>query len=237
MRFFLIGKKPRQQFLFCAHCAHHWWERWHFGPSQSLHPSTWKIAVNYCKLVKLAVLCVQMLLCRLLLSAETFAESTQEMKINRPIGRRIFIKPVPIFLVLWGFVCSNKSCNYGVWVTVTSSSCLPHPCPGDPSPVAGTVEGVMHLLQYYCISQPAISLYLCWLRALKQCCSWECPVGQSWSGEGHGIPPSPQSWVCSCPRSDAHHEAGTPCTPCQVAYLTEGQGPRLALSRINWEIL
>lgn len=38
---------------------------------------------------------MQMLLCRLLLSAETFAEFTQEMKINRPIVR-IIIKPAPI---------------------------------------------------------------------------------------------------------------------------------------------
>lgn len=52
--------------------------------------------VNYCNtFTALAVFCMQMLLLRLLLSAEKFAESTQEIKISRPI-ERIFIKPSPI---------------------------------------------------------------------------------------------------------------------------------------------
>lgn len=55
-----------------------------------------KLSVNYCnKFTIIAVFCMKTLLCRLLLSAEKFAESTQEIKISRPIGK-IFIKPSPI---------------------------------------------------------------------------------------------------------------------------------------------
>lgn len=55
-----------------------------------------KLSVDYCnKFMILAVLCMQILWCRLLLSAEKSAESTQEIKISRPFGR-IFIKPSPI---------------------------------------------------------------------------------------------------------------------------------------------
>lgn len=59
-------------------------------------PLSMELNFNYYnKFMILAVLCMQMLLCRLLLSAEQFAESTQEIKISRPIGR-LFIKPCPI---------------------------------------------------------------------------------------------------------------------------------------------
>lgn len=60
---------------------------------------------------------------------------------------------------------------------------------------------------------PAISLYLWWLRALKLCGNWE-GAGKSWKRVTmfcllHGA-------VCSCPQSNAQHEAATLCHPCQL---------------------
>lgn len=97
MRFFLTEKSPRQQCLFCAHWYLAYGERDDILVQDIYYtPQHGNLVLTIASSLILAVLSMQMLLCRLLPSAETFAESTQEMKINSPNGR-IFIKTAPIF--------------------------------------------------------------------------------------------------------------------------------------------
>lgn len=74
----------------------------------------------------------------------------------------------------------------------------------------------------------AISLYLWWLRALKQCCNLEGAVRQSRLEKGHDVPSSPLCCVLlpSRPHRNAQQWSCHPVHPLPtVAYPTEGQGP------------